>query len=398
MPDPRRERILAAARATIGATGPEPWAREAGVKGASPSVSWCGLWVRAIWRRAGLVVPDWVTSEGNVHYLTRTTDPLPGDLVCWRGGKGHQSLFDRREGGRVWSVDANTEIRDADGTPVYGVVAERERPESEVYAYYSAPLESVAQQPADGPEPEPRIAARRGVDVSAHQAPGSVNWRLLRDLGYSFAYIRGVRMGRELDVHAVEHVARAREAGFAVGLYLFFSPTVSVERQMVLALDAHAACGLHPGDIAPALDIESHTGAPCSRDWVPAVLAILDALRAEYGAALRYHNVADWFAMGKPHGLECSPLWLADYTPPADLPCVCWQHKSGTIDGYGSQVLDQNAALGPLPTIGARSVPVIVEPSTLPEDIAIPWPRWDHAEHSRLRNLAVARNTEREPL
>jgi GH25 family lysozyme M1 (1,4-beta-N-acetylmuramidase) len=227
-----------------------------------------------------------------------------------------------------------------------------------------------------------------------------MDWPLLRSLGYSFAYVRGVKMGRELDVHAVEHVTRARAAGFRVGLYLFFDPRHSVEQQVQLAADAHAACGMHPGDLAPALDVESIDGGPeAGTSWVPWVTDILDGLTAAHGAALRYHNVADWYAMGMPSALERWPLWLADYTPPADLPCVCWQQRSAPIAGYGSTKLDQNVALGDLPTIGPRDdVLEVVEPSTLPEEIAIPWVRWDRAEHDRLRNAAVARNTEREPL
>lgn len=394
MADPR-DAILAAARATLGASGPEPWATEAGVKGASPSVSWCGLWVRAIWRRAGLVVPDWKIGDGNVRYLRKTTTPLPGDLTCWRGQNGHQSIFVRDEDGMVVSLDGNTTGRAADGTPVYSTVAEKLRASADVLAYYSAPLSAVAPQPAPKPA-EPTITARLGVDVSAHQAPGSVNWVRLRELGYSFAYVRGVKMGRELDVHAVEHVARARDAGFAVGLYGFFDPRHEASKQLSLAIDAHRACGLHPGDLAPALDVESITGGPTACPaWAEPARLILRGLRAEYGDALRYHNIRDWHLMGRPSDLEDFDLWLADYTPPADLPCVCWQQRSATIPGYGSQKLDQNIAMGPLPTIGGRAVPVVVEPSTLPDEIAIPWVRWDSGEHSRLRNLAEQRKTDR---
>jgi hypothetical protein len=397
-----RDAILAAARATLGASGPEPWATEAGVRGGvKPDVEWCGLWVRAIWRRAGLVVPDWITGSANLKPLTKITTPQPGDLIQWRGKAGHQSIFVGFDGPIVRSVDGNSTGRGPDGKPVYEVVAEKRRASADVLAYYSAPLASATPRPVPVDTrastgaglPSARLL---GVDVSAHQTPGSMNWRLLRELGFSFAYVRGVKMGRELDVHAVEHVARAREAGFAVGLYAFFDPRHEATKQLCLAIDAHAACGLHPGDLAPTLDVESITGGPTAIPaWSEPAHFILRGLRDEYGDVLRYHNVRDWFLMGRPSQLEGFDLWLADYAPPADLPCVCWQHKSATIPGYGSQVLDQNVAMGPLPTIGGRAVPVVVEPSTLPDEIALPWVRWDHAEHSRLRNLAEQRKTDR---
>jgi hypothetical protein len=404
MTDPR-SRILAEARACLGMGGPEPWAREAGIVGASKSVSWCGLFVRAVWRRAGLTVRDWKVGQGNVSYLRKATTPEPGDLVCWRGKNGHQSLFVREDEGMIVSLDGNTTGRAPDGTPVYATVAEKRRASADVLAFYSAPIASAKVGPVPSParvgtESGLPSALTLGVDVSAWQPPASMNWALLRSLGYSFAYIRGVKMGRELDVHAVEHVQRARDAGFRVGLYSFFDPRHEATKQLGLALDAHAACGLRVGDLAPPLDVESITGGPTAApSWAEPARFILRGLRDEYSVAMRYHNVRDWFLMGKPSELEGFDLWLADYTPPADLPCVVWQQRSAPIEGYGSTKLDQNAALGELPTIGPRVDDVrVVEPSTLTDEIALPWVKWDRAEHDRLRNLAVARNTEREPI
>jgi GH25 family lysozyme M1 (1,4-beta-N-acetylmuramidase) len=231
-----------------------------------------------------------------------------------------------------------------------------------------------------------------GIDVSAWQTPASISWARLRELGYSFAYVRGVKMGRELDVHAPEHVKRARDAGFRVGLYTFFDPRHSADQHIELTEDAHAACGVRVGDLAPALDLESITGGPqACRDWVAPAFAILESFDALYRSALRYHNVYDWHAIGRPAGLERWPLWLADYTPPADLPCVIWQQRAAPIACHSGAPLDQNAALGELPTIGPRpAVMAVVEPSTLP----IPWPRYDAREHDLVRNAHVARDTE----
>ncbi len=237
-----------------------------------------------------------------------------------------------------------------------------------------------------------------GVDLSAYQPPAAVQWDRLRELGYSFAYVRGVRTGDQIDVHCVEHVERARAAGFRVGLYSFFVPGIDATSQVSTYLGAHHACGMRPGDLAPALDLESHSGAPASPAWVEPAAEILARWRELFGAAVRYHNVTDWHAIGCPEALTAYPLWLADYTPPADLPCVIWQQRSGKIAGYGSAVLDQNAALGDLPVIGAtQPEPAHVEPSSLAQEIAIPWPQWDRDAHDRLKTEAVARNTEREP-
>jgi len=146
-----RDRILAEARACLGLGGPEPWAREAGIVGASKSVSWCGLWVRAIWRRAGLTVRDWRIGEGNVSTLRKTTTPEPGDLICWRGQTGHQSIFVEDDAGMVVSLDGNTTGRALDGTPVYSTVAEKRRASADVLAYYAAPVASASAGPVPSP-------------------------------------------------------------------------------------------------------------------------------------------------------------------------------------------------------------------------------------------------------
>ncbi len=141
-----RQRILEEARACLGLGGPEPWGTEAGVHGgASPGTGWCGLFARAVWRRAGLVVPDWITSDANTGRLRKTTDPQLGDLVCWRGKAGHQSLFVRFEGPSIIvTLDGNTIGKDRDGADSFSCVAERRRARAEALAYYSAPVETCS--------------------------------------------------------------------------------------------------------------------------------------------------------------------------------------------------------------------------------------------------------------
>lgn len=184
----------------------------------------------------------------------------------------------------------------------------------------------------------------RGLDVSAYQKPDSMNWDRLRDLGYTFAYIRGVKMGRTVDVYCAEHVANARAAGFDVGLYGFFIPTIPPQEQIALMQEAHKRCGIRDGDLSPALDIETYSEAQARQSWVAPAVEVLEGYRAKLGGAVRYHNVSDWLDMKRPSELLTYPLWLADYSAPADLPCSIWQHRSAKIPGYGEQTLDQNIA------------------------------------------------------
>jgi len=186
-----------------------------------------------------------------------------------------------------------------------------------------------------------------------------MNWARLKELGFSFAIVRGVKMGREVDKAAAEHIARARDCEFTVGLYAFFHPDRDPSAQFELMVDAHNVCQVHHGDIAPALDVESITNGPQSTpEWVTSAAAILDGYRRHWGAAIRYHNVNDWYRMGKPESIEQYPLWLADYSPPADLPCSIWQTASEPIPGYGTADMDQNLAYD-LPRIGSGESDVV---------------------------------------
>jgi hypothetical protein len=139
-----RDRIIEEATKTLDMSGPEPWAAEAGLKlGPNDKPSWCGLWARSMWRRAGLTVPDWKRSQGNVSYLTMVALPRAqhGDLVCWKGKEGHQSLFVRTEGPWVITLDANT-IQYGDGGKILKThtICQRKRPHHQVLAVFRAPI------------------------------------------------------------------------------------------------------------------------------------------------------------------------------------------------------------------------------------------------------------------
>jgi lysozyme len=193
---------------------------------------------------------------------------------------------------------------------------------------------------------------RRGIDVSSYQNPQSIDWHRLRELGYDFVWVRAVRMGREIDSRAAAHVRVARAAKVSVGLYAFFSPSEPVIKQARLMREAMKLCDMLPGDLAPALDIESTNSFRASPGWVTPCAQLLSTYRYHWGAAARYHNIADWVAMGRPSELEEYPLWLAAYRDTPGMDCAVWQCASAPIDGYGKLPLDQNVVLTELPRIG----------------------------------------------
>lgn len=126
-----RDRIIAEAEACLGQSDPVPFLREAApVFRVHDRPSWCGIFVRAIWRRAGLSVPDWKMGTPNLWYLLPTRTPGRGDLVFFRGRLGHQAIFEATDGVNVTTLDGNTNG---------GKVARRTRPIANVLRYYGVP-------------------------------------------------------------------------------------------------------------------------------------------------------------------------------------------------------------------------------------------------------------------
>lgn len=130
---PIRQLILDAARACEGLHGPQPWAAEAGVKGAvSPEVHWCALFVSAILRRVGLQTPDWQIGSS---ILTQSLSRVPGAVLAlpadigYIARGGHHAFVVEDNGRTVTSIDGNG--------PGRIVVVDRIRPRSDYTAFYS---------------------------------------------------------------------------------------------------------------------------------------------------------------------------------------------------------------------------------------------------------------------
>jgi len=128
--------VINEALATIGQRGPQPWAREVGYAHAPDDFPWCGIWVRAIWRRAKLKVPIWVVGSDNTHYLEKTSSPTAGDLVLLH--TGHQGIYCYQIGHTVSTIDGNGYDfeREIDQNPNH-IVCNHEWHVSEIAAYYS---------------------------------------------------------------------------------------------------------------------------------------------------------------------------------------------------------------------------------------------------------------------
>jgi glycosyl hydrolase family 25 len=205
-----------------------------------------------------------------------------------------------------------------------------------------------------------------GVDLSHHQSPKAMPWGLISQSS-SFAIVRA-SYGVMPDRVTKEHMARARDAGLAIGTYHFFRPSQAWSDQLSVFRAVVDGAGYGIGDILPALDIESDPvpkpGTPVSTAWQAGVSAMLDAFSDIFGGAIVYITAREFAMLGSPEWLLDFPQWTAHYTTaskpatPGKRPWLIWQHRVGAYDPAGPGgyyqaplQLDQNRISAPLPRI-----------------------------------------------
>ena len=112
-----------------------------------------------------------------------------------------------------------------------------------------------------------------GLDVSNHQ--GVIDWRSVPKDKVSFVYIKATEGGDWRDKSFARNWAEARQAGFQVGAYHFFTLCRDALTQARNFMDVVKP---HPGMLPPALDLEY--GGNCGER------PSKEKLRAEVGLSL----------------------------------------------------------------------------------------------------------------
>lgn len=195
---------------------------------------------------------------------------------------------------------------------------------------------------ACGPSGTARID---GVDVSRHQGP--LDWVALRKAGARFAYIKATEGADWADPAYRAHESAARAAGVVVGAYHFFTFCSDPEKQAAWFL---TRLHLRPGDLPPAVDVESagNCAAGADADKLPGDLAAFNRrVAAAIGVRpLLYTTQA--FHLRYLRGTEgLSPLWIRNTStrPLAVGKWAIWQHRVAPMPGAEGPI-DQNAFMG----------------------------------------------------
>lgn len=194
----------------------------------------------------------------------------------------------------------------------------------------------------------PRL--RDGIDVSHHQ--GAIVWPAVRAHGVEFAIVKVSQGDGFIDSRGWENMAGARRAGLRVGAYHFLDMDSRPGKQAALFVERIRAAGNAWAADFVALDLEDESAR---RLWGTDAGAFALSWLGHVEASTRltpFVYVSPAFAartkLGRIPELARFPLWLADWTPPADLPepwrssgatWTIWQHTNeGRVPGIAGPV------------------------------------------------------------
>jgi lysozyme len=167
-----------------------------------------------------------------------------------------------------------------------------------------------------------------GIDISHHQ--GRIDWNRVAGAsaanGYPirFAIMKATEGSTFTDQEYPENIRNARAAGFVCGVYHFYNPGTSPEKQAVHYINT---VELLKGDFVPVVDVE-RTGRS-SAELQRELLIFLKALEHHYGVKPIIYASSKF---RKRHldnpAFDSYPFWVAHYyvvRPETTKPWVLWQ-------------------------------------------------------------------------
>ena len=194
----------------------------------------------------------------------------------------------------------------------------------------------------------------RVLDVSRWQLPSRFNYDAAAKL-YTGAYVRAC-YGDKPDKHCVEHVRGFRDAGVAIGLYIFWRASVNAVDQWHCFNSVADKVRYGPFDWCPACDIENDGDSKVCPEWSgPAEIFVL-ALEGQWGGSLIYCSRRDWMRLGSPEWLTQRALWtphwgVTEPATPGDMPWTMHQTGAEVVPDVYPYQLDQDLARLPVPVI-----------------------------------------------
>ncbi|MCP5048301.1 MAG: glycoside hydrolase family 25 protein [bacterium] len=147
----------------------------------------------------------------------------------------------------------------------------------------------------------------KGIDVSHYS--GNVEWAKVRAPGYIFGFAKATEGMDLLDPTFSDHWVNMKIAGIIRGAYHFYVTEDDPKIQAQFFID-HVS--LEPGDLAPAVDIESiHQGT--TPGLVERFKVFLDIIEKNYGVKPMIYTNTNFWNKHMNSQFGDYPLWIAQY-------------------------------------------------------------------------------------
>ena len=167
-----------------------------------------------------------------------------------------------------------------------------------------------------------------GIDVSHHQ--GKIDWNRVAESsalnGYPvwFVIMKATEGSTFTDPEYLDNIRDAREAGFVCGVYHFYDPSVSPDKQAEHYINT---VKLQKGDLAPVVDVER--SGRSSGDLQRELSVFLGLLESHYGVKPIIYASAKFRRRHlNSTAFDRYPFWVAHYyvvRPETAKPWIIWQ-------------------------------------------------------------------------
>ena len=151
----------------------------------------------------------------------------------------------------------------------------------------------------------------KGVDVSAHQ--GHIEWKILKEQGISFAFIKATEGSSWVDKHFSYNFASARDSGLYVGAYHFFSFDSSGLTQAENFIRNVQDSKL-PKSLPPVVDIEFYgtkaSNPPSTQSVYKELDKLLLHLEQYYGVKPIIYTTPSFYDIYLRGRYKDNPLWI----------------------------------------------------------------------------------------
>ncbi|MDP4178774.1 MAG: GH25 family lysozyme [Bacillota bacterium] len=191
----------------------------------------------------------------------------------------------------------------------------------------------------------------RGIDVSNHN--GNINWKLVKDAGYSFVFIKSTEGCTFVDSFFKSNYENAKANGIITGPYHFARPYNDPSREAVFFVNSVKSMnGFQKGDLPPVLDIEVNEGLNNQQisDWIQSFISVV---KQETGLQTIIYTYLNFSINYIENIFSNIPLWFARYDVNVPEDTAGWNRwtflqytDKGTVSGIDSDAVDLNVFYG----------------------------------------------------